>query len=190
MYNNSTPRTVCLCPISPCPGSLHMLQVLSRCTPGTHTPNPICHPHTSCMCGFTEPCVCSGFRSGHHPCGHSVACPLESVCVCTFVCVCWFCVFHRTHLRYVAPGRALSRLQESLWERVWETFREIVRKAVRWICVHHGYIWPRGGDRRCEQRVSTKEQQRQCRQSPTNPLLKWSSDRGVRRLRVGNCVAF
>lgn len=165
-----------------------MLQVLSRCTLGIHTPNQICHPHTSYMCGFTEACVYTGFWSGHHPCGHSAACPLESAFV--YVRVWLFCVFHRTHLHCVAPGRALSRLQESLWERVWETFREIVRKAVRWICVHHGCVWPWGCDRRSEQRVSTKEQQIQCRQSPTNPLLKWSSDRGVGGLRVGNCVAF
>jgi len=52
-------------------------------------------------------------------------------------------------------------------------------KAVRWICVHHGWVLPQGHDSRSEQRVTTKEQQTQWRQSSTNPLLKWSSDRDV-----------
>lgn len=93
----------------------------------------------------------------------------ESVCLCVhacyLLCVCGdrICVFLHSHLRHAAPGRALSLPQESLWERVREGFRERVCKAVRWICVHHGCIWPRGRDRRSEQRVTTKEQQIQCR---------------------------
>lgn len=120
--------------LSPCPRSPHMLQVPSRCTLETPTPNStICHPHTSSMCVYTEERVCSGFRSGHRPRGHSDACPLwrECVHVCTFmlsshVCGYRICVFLHAHLRHVAPGRALSRPQESLWERVREGCGECV----------------------------------------------------------------
>lgn len=86
-------------------------------------------------------------------------------------------MFLHAHMRHTSPGRTLSHHQETLWERVWEGLKESVCKAVRWICVHHGCVRPRGRDSRSEQRVSTKEQQIQWRQSSTNLLLKWSRHR-------------
>lgn len=134
-------------------------------------------------------CARHEFISGHRPCGHSAArwlrmhgpvckCMLSSPHMCVYVCVCgdWVCTFLQGHLRQAAPGRALSRPQEGLWEQVWEELPEMcvrARGAVRWICVHHGCIWPRGRDRRSEQRVSTKEQQIQCRVQLTH-FWKWS----------------
>ena len=79
----------------------------------------------------------------------------ERVHVCAFM-LSSLHVFPHAHLHHVAPGRALSRPQESFWELVREDFRECVCKAVRWICVHHDWVWPRGHDRRSEQRVFYK----------------------------------
>lgn len=143
-----------------------MLRVVSRCPPDKLTScNPaICLPHTGSVSVTAEQGsvgVCN-FISGHRPCGHSAAPQLRGEnqpppphppcpkCVCV-------CVFLQGHLRQAAPGRALSRPQEGLWEQVRESFREMcvcvhvfsdvcvcLCGAVRWICVHHGCIWPRG----------------------------------------------
>lgn len=158
------------------------LQVLCKNTLGTCAPNP----NHLLLTQKPNVCLHSGtvfvlrvkiWASSLRP----ISCVSTQGGVCPCVCVFMLsrhvrdyriCVFLHAHLCHTAPGRALSRPQESLWERVQEGLREWVCKTVRWICVHHGCVWPWGHDRRSEQRVSTKEQHIQCRQSPTNPLLK------------------
>lgn len=103
-----------------------MLQVQRKHTLGTHTPNPaICLPHIQALgvstqrgvyvlgsdLGIVPAATQLLVRSGESArmCVHSVS---------SHVCGYRICVFPHVHLHHVAPGRALSRPQESLWERV------------------------------------------------------------------------
>lgn len=101
------------------------------------------------------------------------------------VCCYRICFYQYSHLHCVAAGEALSLQHKRLWER--QGSGESMWKTVRWICVHHSWVWPWGHDSRSEQRVTTKEQQIQLRQNLTNPLLKWSSDKDADWM--GSCVA-
>lgn len=104
---------------------------------------------------------------------------LDSVCVyvCVQSCYTPMCVAVGSVCSYMRicimlpQGGALSHPKESLWERDKEGFRECAKLSDGFVSIT-GCVWPRGCDRRSEQRVSTKEQQIQCRQSPTNPFLK------------------
>lgn len=163
--------------LSPCPRSHHMLQVLNRHTLGTRTPSPtICHPHTSSMCVRTEGYACSGFRSGLHPCGHWAFCPLhvsgESVCTCVHSCYPPSMCSH-TRICITLP-------REELWAVPRKAFGNWFGKTSGNVCakLSDGFVsimtgfGPGAMTEDQNREFSTKEQQIQCRKSPTNPLLK------------------
>lgn len=126
-----------------------------------------------------NPCLSplrGGGISGQRPCGHSfdLECMRLYVNACCLrlirVCVCVWRLGVRVPTRPSASGCPRKSFEPSPGRplgaglgRASGNVCVCVRAAVRWICVHHGCIWPRGRDRRSEQRVSTKEQQIQCR---------------------------
>lgn len=159
----------------------HMLQVQSRRTPGDSHTNPtppanhLLITHSS-MCDDRAIVITLRVQIWASPLRPLSCLSAWRACVCTpylprvCVCVCvWDLCVPRCASASPGPGKSFepSHRKASGKRGVREGFRECVRKAVRWIRVHHGCVWPRGGDRGSEQRVSTKEQQISVQREPS-----------------------